>query len=29
VASGNPAPICIGHRRGAIISASIYAEGKA
>jgi predicted phage tail protein len=31
VASGNPVPICIGHRRwgGAIISASIYAEDKA
>lgn len=30
-ASGNPVPICIGHRRwgGAIISASIYAEDKA
>lgn len=30
VASGNPVPICIGHRRwgGAIISASIYAEDK-
>lgn len=29
-ASGNPVPICIGHRRwgGAIISASIYAEDK-
>ena len=30
-ASGNPIPICIGHRRwgGIIISASIYAEDKA
>ncbi|HEX4549770.1 MULTISPECIES: tail assembly protein [unclassified Pseudomonas] len=30
-ASGNPVPICIGHRRwgGMIISASIYAEDKA
>jgi len=29
-ASGNPVPICIGHRRwgGAIISASIYAKDK-